>query len=495
MRNAYVASAVYAAEAQLMETVPEGSLMATASAGLATVVRDLLSTERGVVGSRIVLLVGAGNNGGDALYAGAALARSGAAVTALTTADRWHEGGAQAVLAAGGRLQAATTPSAGKVIGQADVVVDGIVGIGATGPVRSPAAELLDHIPDSAWVVAVDIPSGVDPSTGEVPGAAVSADVTVTFGVLKAGQVLPPGRDHCGAVELVDIGLADAAAQQPVAFSVLSIADAEPYVRAPGSDDYKYSHGVLGVVAGCAQYPGAPHMVVGAGRHSGVGMVRLFQDPIAPQVAAAVVDRFPDTVCTDVITDAKVTGWTIGPGMGTTDAARERLVEVLASDLPVVVDADALTLVAHDADLRAAVGKRSAPTVLTPHVGEFARLGFEVGDDRVAAAVGAADALGVTMLLKGPGTVIADPDGNVFVDVIGTSALATAGSGDSLSGIIGAVLSRHPEGRPGGTAAAVAAAVVVHGLAGRIGSAGGLPMTAWDLVGAVPGAVASIRRG
>lgn len=486
-----MAAAVYAAEAELMDTVPAGSLMATAANGVAGVVRELLADD-GVVGRSVVLLVGAGNNGGDALFAGASLARSGAAVTAITTATSWHEAGAAALLAAGGRLRAATDPAAPGDVAGADVVIDGIVGIGATGPVRDPAAGLLTAIPDQAWVVAVDIPSGVDPSSGLVPGAAVTADVTVTFGVVKAGQILPPGRDHCGVLELVDIGLGPAAAKQPHAFAVLSVADAEPYVRAPGADDYKYSHGVLGVVAGCAKYPGAPHMVVGAGRHSGVGMVRLFQDPEAPQVAAAVVERFPDTVCTDSITDAKVTAWTIGPGMGTTDAARERLAAVLATDLPVVVDADALTLVAGDEALRRSLGQREAPTVLTPHVGEFARLGFDVGDDRVAATVGAAAELGVTVLLKGPGTVIADPDGQVYVDIVGTSALATAGSGDSLSGIIGAVLSRRP---PGSVAEAVAAAVVVHGLAGRIASADDRPMTAWDLVGAVPDAVASIRRG
>ncbi len=489
MRLAYDTTAVYAAEADLMSRVPEGSLMATAAAGVARVVRDLLAPD-GLAGRRVVLLVGSGNNGGDALYAGGLLARRGLTVTAVTTADSWHDAGARALLRAGGRLVPAT--AAAEVVGGADVVVDGIVGIGATGPVRPPAVGLLAAIPATAWVVAVDIPSGVDPSTGAVadPAAVVTADVTVTFGVFKAGQILAPGRDRCGVVELVDIGLGPAAARQPETCGVLTVADARPYFAAPAVEDYKYSHGVPGVVAGCPQYPGAPHMVVGAARHSGVGMVRLWQDPAAPAVAAAVVQRFPDTVCTDSITDAKVTGWAIGPGMGTGSGARDRLAEVLAADLPAVVDADALTLLAGDPELRRMLGDRTAPTALTPHVGEFARLGYEVGDDRLAAARAAAADLGATLLLKGPGTVIADPDGTAFVDVMATSALATAGSGDSLTGIIGAVLSR----RPPATAEAVAAAVLVHGLAGRLASAGERPMTAWDLVGAVPDAVADVRR-
>ena len=492
MRSAYDTTTIYAAEAALMATVPDGALMALASHGLADVIRDLLEPA-GLRGRRVVILCGSGNNGGDALYAGAILCRRGLAVDAVTVSDRWHQGGAEALVAAGGRLVGADDALATSVVGAADVVVDGIVGIGAQGPVRPPATDLLAAIPPQAWVVAVDIPSGVDPTTGAVPdpSAAVTADVTVTFGAYKAGQFLPPGRDRCGILQLVDIGLAPALVGRDPALRVLDLADVAAVFAAPGEDDYKYSHGVLGVLAGCAQYPGAPHMVVGAARHAGVGMVRLWSDPAAPEVAAAVVTRFPDTVCTLTVPDDRATAWTVGPGLGVTDERAQLLSGLLASDAPLVVDADALTLVASSQDLRDALRQRSAPTAITPHVGEFARLGFEVGDDRVAAAQEAADDLNVIVVLKGPGTVIAAPGAVPFVDVMGTAALATAGTGDALSGLVGAALARRPED----PVRAVAAAVALHGLAGRVASRGDQPMTAWDLVAAVRPAVADARTG
>lgn len=490
MRSAYDTATIYAAEADLIAQVPEGSLMELAARGVAGVVRDLLTSE-GIRGARVVVLCGSGNNGGDALYAGALLAERGAVVDAITVAEQWHEGGAQALLAVGGRLVPATSESAAELVAGADVVIDGIVGIGAQGAVRSPAKELLHQVGDAAWVVAVDIPSGVDPSTGYVAddSAVVTADVTVTFGAYKAGQFLPPGRDRCGVVELVDIGLQPALANRPATIRVLDLPDVGQVFAAPGEDDYKYSHGVLGVLAGCAQYPGAPHMVVGAARHAGVGMVRLWSDPAAPEVAAAVVTRFPDTVCTCDVPDDRATGWTVGPGLGTTDERAALLAGLLAGDHPVVVDADALTMVAHSQPLREALVGRAAVTAVTPHIGEFTRLGFSVGPDRVAAAQAAAEALDAIVVLKGPGTVIAAPGTTPYVDVMGTAALATAGTGDALSGIVGAALARGGED----PVHAVAAAVALHGLAGRVASRDDQPMTAWDLVAAVRPAVAEAR--
>lgn len=489
MRSAYDTTAVYAAEAELMTRVPEGSLMATASQAVAALVIDLLGSGR--TGSHVVVLAGAGNNGGDALFAGALLARRGLRVTAVTVASLWHQAAAEALVAAGGRLVAATDSQAADAIAAADLVLDGIVGIGATGPVRPPAAGLVNAIPTDTWVVAVDIPSGVDPSTGAVadPNAVVSADVTVSFGAAKAAQFLPPGRDRFGVAKLVDIGLDPYISNQASLFQVLETADASQYFAAPGVDDYKYSHGVLGVVAGCTEYPGAPHMVVGAARHCGTGMVRLWQDPSEPQVATAVVTRFPDTVCAAVVGDQRATAWTVGPGMGVGPDRADLVAAALATDLPVVVDADALTLVSKSEDLRKAIKDRAPATVITPHVGEFARLGFDVGDDRLAAARGAAAQLGAVVVLKGPGTVIAGPDGDTYVDIMGPAALATAGTGDALSGVIGAVLSRHPED----VTQAVAAGVLLHGLAARFASKDGRPMTAWDLVGTIPDAVVEVR--
>lgn len=492
MRTAYDVTAVRAAESELMRTVPEPDLMQIAARGLANVVRRAVGA--GVRGRRVVLLVGSGNNGGDALFAGAFLTRRGAHTTALCLSDHPHAPGAAALRAAGGtiRVVADDPAAAGRAAAVADVVIDGIVGIGASGPLRPDAATLV-RAAGGAFVVAVDVPSGVDPTTGAVPDpdAAVSADVTVTFGALKAGLLLPPGRDRCGVVELVDIGLEPALQQQPSSFQVLGLADAAPFFAAPGSADYKYSHGVAGVVAGSAQYPGAPHLVVGAARHAGVGMVRLWRDA-APAVAQAVVHRFPDVVSTtgSLRDDPKATAWAIGPGIGTGPAERAVVADALATTGPLVVDADALTVVAHDPDLGAALRARSGVTVVTPHVGEFTRLGLQLTDDRVGSARAAAADLHAVVLLKGAGTVVAAPDGRAFVDQLGPAALATAGTGDALTGLVTAALARHPE-QP---TEAVAAAVVVHGFAARIASAGGRPMTSWDLVAAVGPAVAEVRR-
>lgn len=475
-----------------MRTVPEPDLMQIAARGLARVVIGLLRDGPGVTGSGVVLLVGSGNNGGDALWAGAFLARRGAAVTALTLSRTVHEDGAAALVAAGGRVQAAAAADAEQLVAGADVVIDGIVGIGASGPLRPEAARLVTAVGDAA-VVAADVPSGIDPNTGAVadPDAAVRADVTVTFGCLKAGLLLPPGRESAGVVELVDIGLGPALASTEPVVRALTLPDAAPFFAGPHSTDYKYSHGVVGVCAGSAEYPGAPHMVVGAARHAGVGMVRLWQGS-APEVAADVVRRYPDVVRTsgDPAQDGKATAWIVGPGIGTADEQREIVAAVLRADHPVVVDADALTLLAHHESLRRMMAGRSRPTVITPHVGEFARLGMELSDDRLASARRAAQALNVIVLLKGAGTVVAGPDGEAYVDQMGTAALATAGTGDALSGLIGAALARTTDD----PARAVAAAVAVHGLAGRLASADDRPMTAWDLVEAVPDAVAAVRR-
>jgi hydroxyethylthiazole kinase-like uncharacterized protein yjeF len=341
-------------------------------------------------------------------------------------------------------------------------------------------------------VIAADIPSGVDPDTGTVADAqrAVTADVTVTFGCLKPGLLLPPGRKHAGAVELIDIGLGPALAAQRPTVSVVDAEDAAACFAPPRDDDYKYSHGVVGVVAGSHEYPGAAHMVVGAARHCRAGMVRLHTGAGRGSAAAAVVARFPDVVLTSSPPhlDPRVTAWAVGPGMGTGSDAVETVGSVLSSAHPVVLDADALTVLAREPQLRGLVAARAATTVLTPHVGEFARLGYSAAD-RVRAARTAAADLGAVVVLKGPGTIIAGPDGTAFVDVMGTAALATAGTGDVLTGIIAAVLCRSGDAVG---AQAVAAAVFLHGLAGRLAGRRGRPATAWDVVEAVPAAVADL---
>ncbi|WP_299952390.1 NAD(P)H-hydrate dehydratase [uncultured Modestobacter sp.] len=474
MIGLFSAAQARAAEQRVLAGTRPDALMQRAATGLATVCLDLLGRAHGV---RVVLLVGSGDNGADTLLAGARLASRGAQVRAvLLDPERAHAAGLAALRRSGGRVVDAD----GAGLERADLVLDGIVGIGGSGPLRPAAAELVRRATAGpGLLVAVDLPSGVDADTGEVPGAAFPAQHTVTFGALKPGLVVGAGRGRAGTVHLVDIGLADALTA-PGAVQ-LTDADVAGHLEAPDADDDKYSRGVVGVLAGSATYPGAGVLCTGAALRTRPGLVRY-----AGTAADGVRAAWPEAIVTAGRPgDAgRVQAWVAGPGMGTDDDALSVLREVLATDLPVVLDADALTLVSQHREL---VGDRSAPTVLTPHDREFARLFGDVGTDRVAAARRGAAALGCTVLLKGAATVVADAAGSTFVNGTGTPWLATAGTGDVLAGILGAVLAT---GLPAAEAAAVAAHL--HGRAGELAAQRG-PLIAGDLVRRLPETVARLR--
>jgi hydroxyethylthiazole kinase-like uncharacterized protein yjeF len=300
---------------------------------------------------------------------------------------------------------------------------------------------------------------------------------TVTFGAVKVGLVVGEGRAYAGQVHLVDIGLDLPAA----GVHQLTDADAAARLASPSATDDKYSQGVVGIVAGSATYPGAGVLCTGAALRTRPGLVRY-----AGTAADGVRAAWPEAIVTDGRPgDAgRVQSWVVGPGMGTDAAARSVLAEVLATDLPVVVDADALTLLAEDPR---PVRGRSAPTLLTPHDREFARFGTEVGADRVAAARRLAADLGCAVLLKGEATVVADAGGAAFVNGTGTPWLATAGTGDVLSGIAGAVLATGLSGVEAGAFAAH-----LHGRAGQLAAQRG-PLIAGDLVRRLPEAVGRVR--
>jgi len=494
----YDIAQVRAAELTVMSALPEGALMDRAATGLADTCAQLLrDLGMPIAGARAVLLVGSGNNGGDALYAGARLARRGMHVTAVVLGDRYHAGGLEALREAGGSIEGRLDD-----IAEADLVIDGIVGIGGSGALRGQGAAAAQCAQQSgALIVAVDIPSGVDANTGAVadPDAAIDADVTVTFGCLKPGLLLAPGRDRAGAVVTIDIGLEPALPDARL--HVLEENDLADAVPEPGAADYKYSRGVVGVAAGSPRYRGAAFMTTASARHGNVGMVHVLDR--GDGIAQAIVDEFWDVV---VASDAphavtRATAWVIGPGLGVDPAGAQLLVDVLAVPKPVVVDADALRLLG-EGDPAAALAGRQQPTALTPHVGEFAALGFTCGtgrdEDRLGAARRAAGELGAVVVLKGPGTVVASPTGDAYVDPWGTADLGTAGSGDVLAGLTGALLAG-AAARGSVTiddAARIAAAAVgLHGVAGRIAGAGGRPVTAPDLIAALPDAIASVRRG
>jgi len=523
MRDAYSVAKVRAAEAALMAQLPDGVLMQRAAAGLAAVCADLLrSSPGGVYGARVVVLAGTGDNGGDALYAGERLARRGASVTAVAAGSRLHQAGARALTDAGGRIirvplpgdpgAASADPAPGdqprggqgrydpgpdvrRAIEDADLIIDGMLGIGGKGGLRDPYATLAQLAANAgqAVTVAVDLPSGIDADTGEVSGPAVRADVTVVFGAVKPGLLIDPGAGQAGVVELVDIGLGPYLDNPPEARApqARDIADLLPR---PTAESDKYRRGVLGLLVGSDRFTGAALLATGGAVHGGAGMVRLVTFPGAaapvrlahPEViitelagetgfrsessaaspadagSAASAPRFPGDV-------GRVQAWAVGSGMGTDDAAGRRLAAILATDLPVLIDADALTLLARHKEML----PRSAPTLITPHAGELGRLldadPADIEARRLDYARRAAAQLGLCVLLKGSTTVVAPADGSdpVLVNTTGTPWLATAGTGDVLAGLAGALLAQGllpPQ-------AAIAAAYL-HGLAARSAVAG-----------------------
>jgi hydroxyethylthiazole kinase-like uncharacterized protein yjeF len=476
MHGIWTTEHIRKAEGRLLDRAPDGSLMRKAAFGLSVEVAGLLAEHAGrVAGTTVVLLVGAGDNGGDALWAGALLRRRGVAVTAvLLDPARAHAAGLAALRRAGGRV----TDDGTDVVGTADVVVDGIVGLSAHGPLRPAAADLVARI--TAPIVAVDLPSGVEPDTGAVHGPAVRAALTVAFGARKPAHVLSTGAVHCGRVTLVDIGLRPELGDPDLVR--LTAADVGALWPVPGPDDDKYTQGVTGVAAGSATYPGAAVLATGSAVLATSGMVRF-----AGSAADAIRARWPEVITTGSVNDAgRVQAWTVGPGLGTGAAAKEVLRGVLSADVPVCADADAITLLAEHPDLWDARDP-ATPVVLTPHAGEFARLAGDVGDDRVAAAVRAAEQTHAVVLLKGHTTVVAAPDGRVLVDLARSAWPATAGSGDVLSGLVGALLAA---GLDPWLAAGCAA--FLHGLAADI-AADGAPAPASRLVAAIPDAIRAVR--
>jgi len=465
MRYAHTVEQVRAAEQALMETLPHGALMHRAATGLAGVCMDVLrgaDARGGVYGARVLLLVGSGNNGGDALYAGALLARRGVSVEALLLGSETHEGGLAALRRAGGRV---TTR-----VGDVHLVVDGIVGTGGEGGLRDDAAKVVAEVRDTAVpVVAVDVPSGVGSDSGRIEGPHVQADVTATFGTPKVALVVNPAAGSAGVVELVDIGLGPHLGEPEV--EVLQAADVRRLLPKPSADAHKYLRGVLGVAAGSEQYTGAGVLVVSAAMATGLaGMVR-YEGASAPLIRAA----HPEVV----IGPGQVQAWVVGSGLGRGLASQ--VSSVLAERLPTVVDADGLRHLSTQA---------KAPRVLTPHAGELADM-LEVPRAQVEgcmleSAREAARRWDSVVLLKGARSVVATPEGRVRVNTTGVPWLATAGAGDVLSGVIGALLAAGLDGFD-----AASAGAWLHGAAAAHASRGG-PVAAMDVVAALPSAVRQV---
>ncbi|OBB95137.1 bifunctional ADP-dependent NAD(P)H-hydrate dehydratase/NAD(P)H-hydrate epimerase [Mycobacterium sp. 852002-40037_SCH5390672] len=473
MRHYYCVEAIRQAEAPLLARLPDGALMRRAAYGLATeIVGELTARTGGVAGRRVCAVVGSGDNGGDALWAATFLRRRGAAADAiLLKPERTHRKGLAAFRQTGGRIVESISPAT-------DLVIDGVVGISGTGPLRPAAAEVFAEVDARGIpVVAVDIPSGIDVATGAITGPAVRAALTVTFGGLKPVHAL----GDCGRVELIDIGL-DLPDTDVLGFEAADVAARWPV---PGPHDDKYTQGVTGVMAGSSTYPGAAVLCTGAAVAATSGMVRY-----AGSAHREVLAHWPEVIASPTPASAgRVQSWVVGPGLGTDDVGAAALWFAMETDLPVIVDADGLTILAAHPEL---VANRTAPTVLTPHAGEFARLaGNPPGDDRVGACRKLSDAFGATVLLKGNVTVIADPGGPVYLNPAGQSWASTAGSGDVLSGMIGALLAA---GLP--PVEAAAAAAFVHTRAAALSAAdpgpGEAPTSASRIVPHIRAALAAL---
>lgn len=495
--------------------VPTLLLMENAGAAVARRASALLGHR--VSGRRVVVVAGSGNNGGDGLVAARRLAAAGARVLAIMAA----EGGPESPrLSEDARFQyglarsfgvevawmgeAGADPVLEGAVASADLVVDAVLGTGSRGAPRGRALAAIELMAKARGpVLAVDIPSGVDADTGQVPGAAVRAVETVTFGFPKPGLLIFPGAALCGRIWVAEIGFPPALlAEAPPAVELLEAETVASWLPRRPPDAHKGTFGHVLVVAGSRGMAGAGAMAARSALVAGAGLVTWgvpasLQDAVAPMVPEALTVGLPDggsgrlaagaaAAVLELLSTRDVL--LIGPGLGTHPETAEAVLAILGAwQGPAVVDADALNILAASSGRPDAGPPQfpQAPTgppgrtdqgtparILTPHPGEMARLlGRSVRaiqEDRVAAAREAARRFGAVVVLKGARTVIADPPGNAWLNPAASAALATGGSGDVLSGVAAAFLAQGL-----GAAAAAACACFVHGLAGVLAAEGG----------------------
>lgn len=444
MRYAYTVAQTRVLESAAMVAVGEGALMQRAAHGLSVSAADLLQRTRGrVYGARVVILVGPGNNGGDALYAGRRLAARGCAVTAVRGLGHPHPAGLAALLAAGGRL-VDLADFGDRDLASVDLIVDGVLGIGGRPGLPDDLAALVSgaaarRIP----IIAVDLPSGVATDTGQAPAGSVCATRTVTFGTCKPAHLIEPAASRAGDLEVVDIGL-DTSRMAPT-LAAWEAADVAARWPVPGPASDKYARGVVGIDTGSPDYPGAGVLATYGAVYGGAGMVRYLGSARSASVIAA---ELPNVV----FAEDRVQSWLVGSGWGDRVDGREVIARLVDQGLPLVVDADGLRY------LPAALPEN---VLLTPHAGELSRLlgceRAEVTADPLTAVRRAADGTGATVLLKGATQLVATPGAETVEQAVpGPAWTGQAGSGDVLGGLCAAVLAAGVGAR---TAAVLAASV------------------------------------
>jgi hydroxyethylthiazole kinase-like uncharacterized protein yjeF len=464
MIGVHTAEQVRAADAAQIAVLPDGELMQRAARGLAAVLREELAGRP----SSVLLLVGPGNNGGDALYAGAMLSVEGVDVAAWRASAECHAGGWVAFVGSGGREvdQAAALA----LVSSAGIVVDGVYGVGARAGLPATVAEVARACREArAHVVVVDIPSGLEADSCEVPSDAFYASRTVSFGTYKRCQFLEPARSRCGVVTLVEIGLEPEPAEV-FAWQREDVSAAWPW---PDATSDKYGRGVVGLDTGSEEYPGAGVLSALGAVYAGAGMVRC----LSPEaVFAAVTQVLPNVVRAD----GRVQAWLVGSGWG--DRRGDRLDELLVTGLPLVVDADGLRHLPKRLD--------RPGVLLTPHAGELAGLLGGLRPDVVADPIGAVRAAveryGGTVLLKGATQYVGTPgDARVHLAVPGAAWTAQAGSGDVLAGICVTLLAAGLD--------PVTAAVCAASIQALTASAHPGPYPPQDLARFLPTTIAALR--
>ena len=437
-------------------------LMERAGAAAAELARALVDGSR----APVLILAGPGNNGGDAFVVARHLKESWQRVSVVFTGERAKlSGDASAAFeawqAAGGETLTELADGAAR---NAGLIVDGLFGIGLERDLAGRYPELVGAINESGTLVlALDIPSGLHADTGRVLGCAVRAQHTATFIALKPGLLTLDGPDHCGHLHVRDLGL-DLAALLPPRGMVIGSNVLGTVLPQRPLNSHKGTFGSVGILGGAAGMSGAVLLAGRAALELGAGRVYLgfldanapSLDPLRPELmlrAAEEVFAMKELACI-----------VLGPGLSQSSAARVCTERALATDLPLVIDADALNLIGADKDLQQACRARSAATVITPHPAEAARLvgepTSEIQQDRVASALILAQRYRAITVLKGVGSVVALPDGSFDINTSGNPGLASAGMGDVLSGMIGALISQRAE-----PAQATYAAVHLHGLA------------------------------
>lgn len=462
MLRAHRVDDIRAAEEALAATLPEGALMQRAARGLADHL-DVIPP-----GEVVLMLIGPGNNGGDALYAAVHLLDRGVRVDlCLLDEALVHADGLTSATAAGAQVVAA--PSGQRWC------LDAIFGIGARPGLSGRAAQWAGWIAEERpRTIAVDVPSGVDVDGATLPEAYVRADSTVTFGTHKAALLADPAASVAGTVSLVDIGLGP---HLPTAsLEVVEASDGALLDPArPGGTSHKYTRGVVGIAAGSEQYAGAAHLCVAGAQAGPAGMIRFVG---GTELSRRIVDRAPEVVAGR----GRVQAWIVGPGSG--DDAADQLAMALGDGVPVVVDASALQHVPDSFDV---------PALLTPHAGELAAmLGVsrdEVEADPLRHVEAAAKRWNATVLLKGRRTLVAQAGAPTRVNVSGSAWLGTAGAGDVLAGFAGSLLASGLDPRDAGSVAAH-----LHGVASVDANPGG-PVVATDVAYELPATVAAFLQG